>query len=188
MKMDERRQYFARKAVLALLFAAFWGLSAVHLFVIEGNRQMAIGILYLILFLPVTISILLDYDVFSLFIIILYESAMLIMGIVTLSIGLASKELNGFDIATLFVSTLFSLFLIASAIQYLRNKPHILKIACLIFSVAYITMVIISFIQNGEFTFDTFYDFFKNLVTILVFSIYIITFPHVQLKIFKDEK
>ena len=188
MKMDERKKYFARKAVLCILFAAFWGLSAVHLFVTEGNREMAIGILYLILFLPITIAILLDYDVFSLFVIILYEAAMLIMSIVMLSKGLASKELNTFDTATLFVSAFFSLFLIASAVEYLRNKPHILKIPCLIFSIGYITMVIISFFQNGVFTFDTFYDFFKNLIVILIFSIYIITFPHVQLQIFKDEK
>ena len=45
-----------------------------------GNKELALTIFYLLIFLPVTITILLDYEVFSLFIIILYEIAMLLMG------------------------------------------------------------------------------------------------------------
>ena len=72
--------------------------------------------------------------------------------------------------------------------QFLRNKSHALKIACLVTGVINVTLIIISFILNGEFTFDTYYDFIRNLAIVLIFLIYIVTFPYVQLKIFKDEK
>lgn len=188
MENTEKRKFFIKKIILALLFAAFWVLNFIHILRLDNGRETAIGLLYVMLFLPVTFTILLDYEVFSLFIIILYEIAMLLMGIIILSMGLAAKELGWIDIAGFAAQILFAAFLIASAIQYLRNKTHTLKIITLIIGIAHLTFVIISFITNGVFDFDNFYDFFRNVLIILIFSIYILTFPYIQLKIFKDEK
>lgn len=187
-KMNERKKFYLKKLIFLMLFLGFWILNAIHIFQLETGRELSIALLYLLIFLPITLSILLDYEVFSLFIIILYEIAMLIMSIVMLSMGLAAKEVGTFDIFVLLIDGLFALFLIAAAIQYLRNKNHTLKIACLIVAIIHLTMVVVSFILNGEFIFDTFYDFFRNVLIILIFSIYIVTFPKMQLKIFKDEK
>ena len=180
MDLKERHRYFGKKIIFIFLFLAFWILSAIHVFRLESGRELAIGVFYLLIFLPITIAILLDYEVFALFIIIIYEIAMLIMSIVLLSSGLARSELTTFDIFSLLVDGLFAIFLIASAIQYLRNKNHSLKIACLVVAVAHLVMVIISFILNGEFIFDTFYDFFRNVILILIFS-------KIRVRVFRHE-
>ena len=188
MKMNEKKKYFLKKIALVFLFLVFWILLLIHIFKTEGSKELALTIFYLLLFLPITVTILLDYEVFSLFIIILYEIAMLLMGIIMLSIGLANKELSFLTGACLGVQALFAMFMIGCAIQFLRNKSHALKIACLVTGIANVSLIITSFILNGEFTFDTYYDFIRNLAIVLIFLIYIVTFPYVQLKIFKDEK
>ena len=188
MKLSEKKKYLLKKIILMMLFMVFWVFVAIHIFKTEGNKELALTIFYLLIFLPVTITILLDYEVFSLFIIILYEIAMLLMGIIMLSIGLSRKELASLETVCLGVQALYALFMIACSIQFLRNKNHALKIACLVTGLANASLIVTSFIINGEFTFDTYYDFIRNLVILLIFLIYIITFPYVQLKIFKDEK
>ena len=185
--MTSQKKILIKKIILLILLLTFWVINGIHIFT-NGGKELAIAILYIIIFLPVTISILLDYEVFSLFVIIIYEIAMLLMGVISLSIGLASKDIASIDIACMISEIAFALFLIAAAIQYLRNKEHTLKILCIIFSVVYLLLVTISFIMYGEFTFDSCYEFIRNVVITLVFSIYIVTFPYVQLKIFKDEK
>ena len=188
MKLTEKNKYLLKKIIFSLLLITFWVLTAIHIFKLEDGKEIAIGVLYIFLFLPITFSILLDFEVFSLFIIILYEIAMLLMGIIILSMGLASKEIEILEMFALACEILFALFIISSAIQYLRNKNHTLKIITLVMTVAHLVFVIISFIQNNSYDFETWYDFLKNVVIILVFSLYIITFPDIQLKIFKEDK
>lgn len=185
--MTSQKKILIKKIILSILFLVFWVINIIHIFNREG-KELSIAVLYIIIFLPVTFSILLDYEVFSLFVIIIYEIAMLLMGVIGLAMGLAAKDLAAIDIAAMISEIGFALFIIAAAIQYLRNKEHTLKILCVIFSVIHIAFVIVSFIMYGEYSFDTCYEFLRNMIIILVFSIYIITFPYVQLKIFKDEK
>ena len=188
MENNKKIKNILKKTIFIMLFMVFWTLIIIHIFRTEGNKELALTVFYLIIFLPITITILFDHEVFSLFIIILYEIAMLLMGIIMLSIGLASKEIDFLTGACLGIQALYALFMVACAIQFLRNKSHALKIACLVTGVINVTLIIISFILNGEFTFDTYYDFIRNLAIVLIFLIYIVTFPYVQLKIFKDEK
>ena len=148
MKNAEKKKYFTKKVILSILFLAFWALNFIHILRLDNGREMAIGLLYVILFLPITFTILLDYEVFSLFVIILYEIAMLLMGIIILSMGLASKELGWLDISGFAAQILFASFVIAAAIQYLRNKTHTLKLITLIVGLAHLTFVIISFINS----------------------------------------
>lgn len=185
--MTSQKKILIKKIILSILFLVFWVINIIHIFNREG-KELSRAVLYIIIFLPVTFSILLDYEVFSLFVIIIYEIAMLLMGVIGLAMGLAAKDLAAIDIAAMISEIGFALFIIAAAIQYLRNKEHTLKILCFIFSVIHIAFVIVSFIMYGEYSFDTYYEFLRNMIIILVFSIYIITFPYVQLKIFKDEK
>ena len=185
--MTSQKKVMLKKITLSILLLVFWVINAIHIFNKEG-KELSIGVLYIIIFLPITFSILLDYEVFSLFVIILYEVAMLLMGVIGLAMGLAAKDLATIDFAAMISVIGFALFMIAAAVQYLRNKEHTLKIVCIIFSVIHTAFVVVSFIMYGEYTFDTYYEFLRNMIIILVFSIYIITFPQIQLKIFKDEK
>ena len=154
--MTSQKKLMLKKIILSILFLTFWVLNGIHIFNKEG-KELTVVVLYIIIFLPVSFSILLDYEVFSLFVIILYEIAMLLMGIIGLAMGLAAKDLTAIDIASLIAGIGFALFMIAAAVQYLRNKEHTLKIVCIIFSVLHIAIVVLSFIMYGEYTFRTYY-------------------------------
>ena len=188
MKNNEITLKIIKKVVFIILFLAFWILNIIHIFKLNNGKEIIMTVFYIVIFLPITIAILFDHEVFSLFIIILYEIAMLLMGIFILSIGLASKEYGALDIIGNILEIMFSLLIVSSAIQYLRNKTHTLKIVTFIVGIMHLTIVIVSFILNGDFGFETWYDFSRNVIIILIFAIYIITFPYVQLKIFNDEK
>lgn len=188
MNSSEKKLNILKKIILIILFIAFWVLLAINIFKRDDNKGLALAIFYVILFLPVTITILFDQKVFSLFIIILYEIAMVLMGIVMMSIGLASGEYMKLDIVGLGIQVIYSLFMTACAIQFLRNKPHTLKIPCLVLGIIQCAMIIVSFSLNGVFDFETYYDFFRNLIILMIFTIYIVTFPNEELHIFKDEK
>ena len=188
MNTNGKKWFILKKIILLILFVAFWVLLAINIFKRDDNKGLALAIFYVVLFMPVTISILFDYKVFALFIIILYEIAMALMGIVMMSIGLARGEYGALDIISLGIQVIYSLFMTACAVQYLRNKPHTLKIPCLILGIIQIAIIITSFALNGEFNFDTYYDFFRNLIIVMIFTIYLVTFPNEELHIFKDEK
>lgn len=170
------------------LFVLFWTASIIKLTIGGTNKEVVMGILYLILLLPVTIAILFNKAVFALLIIILYEAALLLIGVLVFSVYLAAGDLDFLTISSMLIEIIFSLLIISSAIQYLKNKTHTLKIATMIVGIIHLSLIVTSFIVNYDFGSQNWCDFLKNISLVMIFLIYIVTFPYVQLRIFKEEK
>lgn len=177
-----------KKITYTLLFVALLTLQVIHISLLENGKKVALIVLYLILYAPLLISIIFEKHVFALLIIIIYEIAIILIYAFIISALLVAKEIKALQIINDASEIFLGLFVVVSAIQYLRNKVHSLIIPCIILSIARVSLIVVSFIVYRDFSISTYVDLFRDIILVGIISSYIITFPEVELSIFKDEK
>lgn len=172
-----------KKLIIIVSFVLYWILNILNLVINKG--RFSTFIFYLALFLPLTIAIIREYDVFALFIIILYEIAECFMNLM----GVASSfvEIEDFSIIlviTQFITALYAFSMISSAVKHLRNKDNNLSMYVLILGGLRCCFAIVNFIIAKDFSSELFFDLFSNILFIIGITIYIFFFDKKELQVF----
>lgn len=187
IKLDERKKNIIIKISMIILYLIYWAFLFVDMFG-SGEKQTAFIFIYILLFLPLTLAMICGFRVFSLFIIILYEAAQLFTGIMYVATSLVNlADANLLFIIAAFINSFFALSLCVTAIQFLRNKPHTMGILILVLGMAHLGLTIASFIIGKGYTLSDICDFGTNVTLIIILTLYFITFPNIELHVFKDE-
>lgn len=171
-----------KKVIIITSFVLYWILNILNLII--NNGKFSTFIFYLALFLPLTIAIIKEYDVFALFIIILYEVAECFMNLM----GVASSFVEIEDssiilIITQFITALYAFTMISSAAKFLRNKDNNFSLYVLVLGGLRCCFAIANFIMAKDFNVEMFFDLFTNILFILGLSFYIFFFKKKELKI-----
>lgn len=173
--------------VFIILYVIYWFFLMLGVFKDqEANKGMIV--IYLLLFAPLTIGIIFKFYVFSLFVLILYESAQLITGIFYVAQSIINiNDASILYMLSAFIFSLLSLSIIVSSIKYLANNKNNLKIEVLILSIIYVVFTIVAFIIEKAYSIIDICDFITNISIAIIFALYIVLFPSQEIEIFKDE-
>lgn len=183
-----------KKITILISFILYWLFTILNLIINKG--EIATFIFYLCLFFPLTIAIIKEYDVFALFIILLYEVAECFMNLM----GVASI-LSDFDSSyimlcvTQFITSLFAFSMLNSCIKILRNKDNILTWSIIILGSARCLFTLINFIivlVNKVGTeinvLEQVFDLLCNVLFVVAITLYIAFFEKKEIKLFIKEQ
>lgn len=178
-----------KKLMLIICFSVYWILMALNIIINNGN--IATLLLYIALYLPLTIAIIKEYDVFALFIIILYEIAECFMNLMGVASALVEfDESSIILVITQFITAFYAFTMLSSAIKFLRNRDNSLKLYVLVLGMLRCIFTVVNFIVAKEFSSEMILDMFSNIIFIIAISSYIIFFENKEIKIMvhDDEK
>lgn len=171
-----------KRLVLLISFIIYWALLLLN--VILNKESFAIIIFYGVLFLPLTIAILKDKDVLALFIILFYEIAELLMGLMYVASAFVEiEESSVILIITEFITAFYAFSLIKEAFRVLRNKDKNMTWYILVFAVLRCIFIIINFLIAKDFSSEMIISMISNIVFIVAISIYMIFIGENELKI-----
>ena len=175
-----------KKLLIIISLILYWALLLLNAIINKGN--LTVFIFYMILFLPLTLAIIKNKDMFALFIIILYETAECLMSLMFVgSSFIEIEESSIILIITQFIIAFYSFSMIVGSVKILRNKENTVNIYIIGFACLRCVFAILNFIINKDFTVEIFLDLFSNISFIFAISLYLISLVEKEINILIKE-
>lgn len=165
------------------VFAIYWLFTLISIIIDFSGWTLFFN---LIVFLPITICMTFDFDVPSLFILIIYFAFMIILSLIGTISGIVNNTFAWYSYILMFIEMVCMVGALFLAIHILRNKPRIANLYIIIVTAIYcLAMVADMIIDVARGTKFDFFLFSSNILLYVLICLYFVFRKDKEIQIFK---
>lgn len=189
--MKEKNIELTKKIIMFVLFGAYWLFVLLQFVTGEMvNKEKTLFILLqIIIFLPMTICVTFRFDVFAIFMLIVYEIVIAFTGLYA--------SISYFKVNDYIFESIISLIQVALAIvseicliRYIANKEvkNVMKLIVFGLGLVRAVLTILGFLKSTNIatSANDVYTFINTTLIVILLYMYVAMFPKKEIKIFKD--